>query len=75
MDAVETRPEYGIARALVVAVVANVVDEDVGGCAGAAPEVGEIARFVCGRLRGAVCTGGYDIGSGDGAIFARQKKA
>lgn len=67
VGAVEAGPEDGGVGPFVVAVGADGVDEDIGGCAGAAPHVGEIARWVCGRLgRAIILTGNDYIASSDG---------
>ncbi len=69
VGAIEAGPEDRLVGTLVEAVAANGIDKDVGRCAGAAPEVGKVARWVCGRLRGAsVRIGGHYIGSSDGTI-------
>ena len=43
MGAIEAGPEDGLIGAFVETVVANWVDEDIGGSASTAPEVGEVA--------------------------------
>ena len=48
--AFEAGREDGLIGAFVVTVVAKWVDEDVGVCAGEAPEIVEVARFYIGRL-------------------------
>ncbi len=69
VGAIEAGPEDRLVGTLIEAVAANGIDKHVGRCAGAAPKVGEIARWVCGRLRGAsVRIGGHYIGSSDGTI-------
>ena len=49
VGAVEAAPEDGTVGTLVVAVGTNGVDEDIGGCTCAAPDVGKITRRVCSR--------------------------
>lgn len=73
VGAVEAGPEDGGVGALVEAIGADGIDEDVGGCSGPAPEIGEIACGVCSRCGGTIVLAGDDyIGGSDRAIVRER---